>query len=225
MKKQYQIEKWIWNQNDFEQMGWHDNPIWAMSFDDNVKFDLDYIFNWVKPQSENGSYRFWISPVTLIFTNPSKFKVEMETDFVNGLEIADIEQEISDGKTTYIIEAQEGRILIETEEFKQIVRRPPTLQISQTLTELERGPICFSEESEKLYKPSEKEIQGREISYKLDDLRNEKTNLKINYDKFNFDQLLPKDRILKKREFKSKIEVISLEVEKAESEMNKIYGW
>ena len=43
MKEQYQIEKWIWNQDDFEKMGWHDNPIWAMSFDDNVKFDLDYI--------------------------------------------------------------------------------------------------------------------------------------------------------------------------------------
>jgi len=115
MREQYQIEKWIWNQNDFEQMGWHDNAIWAMAFDDNVKFDLDYIFNWVKPESKYGSYRFWISPVTLIFSNPTKFKVEMETDFVNGLEIADIEREIIDDKTTYIIQAQEGRILIETE--------------------------------------------------------------------------------------------------------------
>lgn len=101
-----------------------------MSFDDNVKFDLDYIFNWVKPENTNGSYRFWISPVTLVLKDPTKFKVEMETDFVNGLEIADIEREITNGKSTYIIEAQEGQILIETEEFRQIVRRPPTLQSS-----------------------------------------------------------------------------------------------
>lgn len=225
MKNQYQIEKWIWNQNDFEQMGWHDSPIWAMAFDDNVKFDLDYIFNWVKPQGANGSYRFWISPVTLIFINPTKFKVEIETDFVNGLEIASIEREFFNDKSTYIIEAQEGRILIETEEYKQIVRRPPTLQISQALTVLERGPISFSEISEKDYLPSEKEIKGRELSYKFDDLRNEKTKLQIEYDEFNFEQLAPKNRIIKRRDFKSKIERITLEVEKAEIEMNKMYGW
>lgn len=225
MKKQYQLEKWIWNQNDFEQMGWHDNPIWAMSFDDNVKFDLDYIFKWVKPEGPNGNYRFWISPVTLVFRNPTKFKVEMETDFVNGLEIAEIEREISNGKSTYIIEAQEGRILIETDEYRQIVRRPPTLQISQVLTELERGPISFSEISEKDYKPSEIEVKGRELSYKFDELRNKKTKLQIEYDDFKFEQLDPKNRILKKREFKSKIEKITGEVERAEMEMNKIYGW
>jgi hypothetical protein len=196
-----------------------------MSFDDNVKFDLDYIFNWVKPEVPNGSYRFWISPVTLIFMNPTNFKVEMQTDFVNGLEIADIEREISNGKSTYIIEAHEGRIIIETEEYRQIVRRPPTLQISQALTELERGPISFSEISEKDYKPSEKEIKGRELSYKFDDLRNEKTKLQIEYDDFKFEQLDPKNRILKRREYKSKIGKITEEVERVEMEMNKIYGW
>lgn len=225
MKKKYQLEKWIWNQNDFEQMGWHDNPIWAMSFDDNVKFDLDYIFNWVKPAGAYGGYRFWISPVTLIFLSPTRFKVEMETDFVNGLEIADIEREISNGKSTYIIEDQEGRILIETEEYRQIVRRPPTLQISQALTELERGPISFSELPEKDYIPSEKEIKGRELSYKFDDLRNAKTKLQIKYDDFKFEELDPKSRILKRREFKSKIGKITREVERAEIEMNKLYGW
>lgn len=224
MKEQYQLGKWIWDHNNFEQMGWHDSPIWAMSFDDNVKFDLDYIFNWVKPENENGSYRFWISPVTLVFKNPTKFKVEMETDFVNGLEIADIDREIKNGKSTFIIEAQEGRILIETEEFRQIVRRPPTLQISQALSELERGPISFSEISEKDFKPSERAIRGRELSYKFDDLRSEKNKLQIGFDEFNFEQLIPKDRILKKREFKDKIEQVTKAVQKIEVEMNKIYG-
>ena len=186
MKNKYQIEKWVWNQNDFEEMGWHDCPIWAMAFDYHVKFDLDYIFNWVKPESKNGSFRFWISPVTLIFMNPTKFRVEIETDYVNGLEIADINKEIIDGKSTYIIQAREGKVLIETEEYKQIVRRPPTLQISQVLPELERGPISFSEKSEKNYKSSEKEIEGRQLCYKFDDLRNEKMKLQFEYDDFKF---------------------------------------
>jgi len=90
---------------------------------------------------------------------------------------------------------------------------------------LERGPIGFSEISVKEYKASEKEIKGRELSYKFDELRNEKTNLQIEYDEFKFDQLNPKDRILRRREYKDKLEKITSAVEKAESEMNKIYGW
>ena len=225
MKDQYQIEKWIWNQNDFEKMGWHDNPIWAMSFEDNVKFDLDYIFKWVKPSNSVGSYKFWISPATLVFKDPAKFKVEMETDFVNGLEIADIKRTIVDGKTQFTIEAQEGRIIIETEEFLQVIRRPPTLQISQALSELERGSISFEEKSDKDYKPTDIEIRGRELSYEYDELRNRKVSLEIEFDEYNFDILNPKDRILKRREFKSQIEKLTSQVEKAESEMNKIYGW
>jgi hypothetical protein len=223
MKTEYQIEKWIWNQDDFEQMGWHDCPIWAMSFDDDVKFDLDYIFKWVHPEDGRSSFRFWISPATLIFKNPSNFNVAMETNFVNGLEIADILKEVSEGKTSYIIEGQEGRIKIQTEEFVQIIRRPPTLQISQALSEIERGPLSFSEEAEKEYIPSTKELKMRKLSYEFDDLRTMKIKLEINYDEFNFDKLNPKERMLKKREFKSKIEQMTELVNKAEKKMKKAY--
>jgi len=223
MKEQYQIEKWFWNQDDFDQMGWHDNPIWAMSFDDNVKFDLDYIFKWVHPPKSVGAYKFWISPATLVFKNPTKFKVEIETELVYGLEIADIEREIVDGKTQYIIEAQEGRIIIETEEFYQVIRRPPTLQISQYLSELERGPISFSEHSEKNYQPTKREIEGRDLSYKFHELCSQKTSLEIEYDEYNFEALNPKDRILKRREFKSQIKRLKNMIEETEVQMNKIY--
>lgn len=223
MENQYQIEKWIWNQNDFEQMGWHDNTIWAISFDDDIKFDLDYIFKWVHPGEGGGSFRFWISPATLIFRNPSKFKVEMQTDFVNGLEIADMDKLFLNGKTSYIIKAQEGRIEIQTDEFQQIIRRPPTLQISQSLTKMERGPISFSEIADTNYKPTEQEIKYRELSYRFDDLRTKKTQLQIEYDECNFNDLNSKDRILKKREFKKIIDNIIREVKVAEQEMNKAY--
>jgi len=225
MKEEYQLEKWIWNQNDFEKMGWHDNPIWAMSFDDDVKFDLDYLLKWVKPQNNIGGYKFWISPATLIFKNPTNFRVEMETDFVNGLEIADIERKVQKGKTQFIIEAQEGRIVIETEEFTQIIRRPPTLQISQMLNDIERGPISFSMIPEKDYKPSELEIRGRTLSYKLDEHRNLKTKSQIEYDEFNFEELDPKERILKKRDYKNQIEELNSIIGNIENEMSEIYGW
>ncbi len=225
MKEEYQLEKWIWNQNDFEQMGWHDNPIWAMSLDDDVKFDLDYLLKWVKPPNNIGGYKFWISPATLVFKNPTNFKVEMETDFVNGLEIADIERKIENGKTQFVIEAQEGRILIETEEFTQIIRRPPTLQTSQMLNDIERGPISFSIIPEKDYIPSELEIRGRILSHKLDEHGNLKTTAQIELDEFEFEELEPKERILKKREYQKIIEELENKINDIEKEVGKIYGW
>jgi hypothetical protein len=46
-------------------------------------------------------------------------------------------------------------------------------------------------------------------------LRSEE-KLEIEYDEFNFDQLNPKDRILKKRGFKTQIKKISVDAEKNE---------
>lgn len=222
MQEKYKLEKWIWNQDDFEQMGWHDNPIWAMSFDDNIKFDLDYIFTWVHPKNEGGSFKFWISPATLVFKNPSNFKVELETDFVNGLEIAEIIKEKINGKTIYIIEAQEGKITIQTEEFYQIIRRPPTLQISQALMEIERGPLSFSEIPEKLYKPTAKQLRCRKLTHKLSDLRNIRTQLQIYLEDEKFGSVSPKERIIIRREHKSKIKSLSKEIEMLEDELLKI---
>lgn len=222
---QYHIEKWVWNQDDFEQMGWHDSRIWAMSFDDHVKFDLDYILKWVEPQNSYGTFRFWISPVTLVFRNPSKFKMEMDIDFVNGLEILDIERKSEKGKTQYIVEAQEGKIIIETEKFYQVVRRPPTLQIFQSLSEVERGPISFSEHPDTSYTSSPRAMQARELSYEFDDLRNQKTKLELEFAEFNFEPLTPKQRILKKREYKSLISELKNKITYAETEMNKAYNF
>lgn len=224
MKEEYQIEKWKWNQDDFEQMGWHDNPIWAMSFDDDVKFDLDYLFKWVQPVSPNSNYRFWISPATLIFKNPTKFKVEIETDFVNGLEIADIKRKTINGKTNYLIETQEGRIIIETEEYEQIIRRPPSLQISQSLPELERGEYSFSRIPDKEFKPSKEIIERRELSYRYDELRNLKANAQIEFEEFDFYSLNPKERLKKKREFRTRINKLRDELKTVELKLEKEYG-
>ena len=224
MKSQYEIEKWIWNQDDFEQMGWHDNPIYAMSFDEDVKFDIDYLFKWVNPIPPNSNYRFWISPATLIFKNPTKFKVEIETDFVDGLEIADIEKEQIEGKTNYIIETQEGRIEIQTEKFVQIIRRPPSLQIFQHLPKIERSEICFSTSPEKNFNPSQEIIEARELSYRLDDLRNLKNNAQIEFEHLDLYSFNPKERLIKKREHKSKMDKLTIEIELIEEKMKEKYG-
>ena len=45
------IEKLIWSENDFQNMGWHDASLWSMLADPNnyqYLFDLDYIFEWIQ---------------------------------------------------------------------------------------------------------------------------------------------------------------------------------
>lgn len=39
-------------------------------------FDIDYIFKWVGPE-EDGYYRFWISPATLIFENVYDVNIDL----------------------------------------------------------------------------------------------------------------------------------------------------
>lgn len=41
----YELEKWVWTENDFEQMGWHDATIYGVRLNQNLEIDLDYIFH------------------------------------------------------------------------------------------------------------------------------------------------------------------------------------
>ncbi len=48
-RKQYILEKSIWTDLDFENMGWHDSRIHSVAFGENFEliFDIDYIFKWL----------------------------------------------------------------------------------------------------------------------------------------------------------------------------------
>jgi hypothetical protein len=47
--KEYQLEKSLWTEKDFDTMGWHDSFVYGISFGENFQllFDIDYIFKWV----------------------------------------------------------------------------------------------------------------------------------------------------------------------------------
>jgi hypothetical protein len=50
--QQYTIQKPVWTEADFEQMGWHDVHIHAVAFRPEIFelwLDIDYIFGWVDP--------------------------------------------------------------------------------------------------------------------------------------------------------------------------------
>lgn len=66
----YEPEKYLWTDADFEQMGWHDNTIYQINLTkDDLELDIDYIFQWNEPDVEGLPFTFWISPSTLIFTD------------------------------------------------------------------------------------------------------------------------------------------------------------
>jgi hypothetical protein len=139
----YKPEKSVWSEADFEKMGWHDCPIYGVRFEDNVAFDIDYIFKWVRYENES-SYKFWLSPATLVFEQARNLKVEIDMQFINGLEIAEIHQKkINNNEYEYHIETQEGDIRLSASGYKQYIRKDPILKQSQSLSAEERDGYSF----------------------------------------------------------------------------------
>ena len=139
----YKPEKSVWSESDFEIMGWHDCPIYGVQFEDNVAFDLDYIFKWILDENES-SYKFWLSPATLIFEQARNLIIEIELEFINGLEIAEIRQKkIKNNEYEYHIETQEGDIRLIASGYKQYIRKDPILKQGQCLSAKERGGYSF----------------------------------------------------------------------------------
>ena len=156
MKQEYKPEKWIWTEADFEVMGWHDSRIHAIAFspeDFELVFDIDYIFDWIDPQSNETYFKFWVAPATLVFKNVHE--VELEIDSYNGnLEIDNIKRGDERlplnaeyiGKASewlWTIECTEGEIRFRSAAFEEFIRRAPQLTQSQTLDRKTRG-ISFA---------------------------------------------------------------------------------
>jgi len=223
MKNTYQLEKWIWNQDDFDRLSWNDCYIRAVAFEDDILFDLDYVFYTEFSKVKSAEPKYWLSPVTLIFKRPTSFTVDMKMDAINGLRIIYIYKKISNKKSCYHLQGYEGNMMIECEAFDMIVRRPPSLQISTALPDMERGSISFAKLSEKKFQPDSAILEARNASYHLHDLRNQFLATSREFDLFDFDNLNPKDKILKRRAFKKRIEELSILVKNAESELTKLY--
>lgn len=159
--EEYKLEKSIWTEKDYEQMGWHDCHIYGLIFqnDDSDRFatdlvfDIDYIFKWVHPTPPQQNFSFWVAPCTLKFENT--FALTIDIDRRGGmsdmLEVADLclvnktEQETNKWIFEWSIELQEGKITFKSTGLKQILRQKPTLTKSQMLTLEERKGISFQQ--------------------------------------------------------------------------------
>lgn len=211
----YELEKWNWTEQDFEQMGWHDCPIYAMKFDDQVVFDIDYIFKWNQPGVEGMPFTFWISPATLTFKEVTLFKSEFEMDFVNGLEIADISKKSTDGSTQWNIDTQQGTLIIHATSFEQVIRRNPTLQFGQCIQFYERGDISFSTTSEMNFKLEDSAQQKRNV-----ELANYEFAKKLNILRAEFQVLNKQREATVTKEFLTKKRTLEQQISELEEQLS-----
>ena len=156
MIEPYEVEKWIWTDADFEQMGWHDSWVYAFAFlPESFEFalDIDYIFRWVHPAPGETYFKFWVVPSTLVFSSVYDWNIGLEISYGGGVEIEDVKRsdpkEIQDGDYAaqkdwqYIIEAQEGEISLRALGYKQYIRDNPTFGKRQAIGLEARGGISF----------------------------------------------------------------------------------
>ncbi|WP_257675328.1 hypothetical protein [Clostridium felsineum] len=80
MGNKHSVEKIIWTENNFDEMKWHDCRIYAFAFNEyKLMLDIDYIFEWVIPQTDEKYYKFWVSPVTIVFDNVYDLQIDIES--------------------------------------------------------------------------------------------------------------------------------------------------
>jgi hypothetical protein len=156
----YKLEKEIWNEKDFTEMGWHDSRIHGFAIEKNydeftadLVFDIDYIFNWVHPVDPEKYFSFWIAPCTLIFKETFNLSMNIETGMTEfEFEISDLhlktKSETEDGNIyDWDLELQQGNITFKSKGFEQIVRQKP-IHVKEQVIEMEkRGGISFSRDT------------------------------------------------------------------------------
>lgn len=104
---------------EFKEFNWHDCPMYSIRFDDELEFNIDYIVD-TRLISES-KYEYLIAPALLIFYSIENFEINVNADFLNGLEINRIDK----NDNSFIIELQEGYIKFNSIGFKQSFLKPP----------------------------------------------------------------------------------------------------
>lgn len=149
------FDKHIWDENDFDKMGWHDSKIYAIAFEDDnfeLMFDIDYILEWVNPEESESNYKFWVSPCTLVFRNVWNLDINLETGL--NLEILDLhranitksknESSITESSEyDWKVEINNGDVSFRSVGYRQYFRRSPVLIENQSIGLLRRGGISF----------------------------------------------------------------------------------
>lgn len=204
----YTLEKRLWTEADFEQMGWHDNLIYRMRLTQDLELDIDYILKWNQPDVEGMPFTFWVAPATLIFPNVQQIYFDLETDF-DVHEISDITKAETENGIRWTIMMQQGEISFIAPSYQQFIRQDPSFQYGQTISYQERNGYSLerttNQENPNTTKPAtiaqrKKDVENYEIAKQrvikkseLEELEKNRTNTRIS----------TKEYLLKKREIEA----------------------
>ena len=135
----YQLEKRIWTDKDFENMGWHDSYIYKVRLTEDLELDIDYILQWNKPDLEGLPFTFWVAPATLVFKRIKNLTLEFDTVFEDGFEIEDIERPTIENKNQWTIITRQGDLQFTCDGFEQFIRQDPFFEFWQTISYIKRN--------------------------------------------------------------------------------------
>ena len=208
----YELEKSIWTNDDFEEMGWHDSRIYKIRFSKELELDIDYILKWNKPDLEGLPFTFWVVPATLVFKEVKRLEFEIDAANFSDIEIEDIERELKDGKYIWTIITRQGDFEFESSSFMQFMRQEPSFQFGQTISYQERNGYSLEKTTNQenpnrnrkdIVEQREKKLEHYESVKKRHLKKQEKEKLETLW---SSREIEPKEYLKKKREIKEKIE-------------------
>lgn len=148
----YSLPKELFTELDFDTMGWHDNPIHAVAFgpgEQELSFDIDYIIKWEQPLPGEKSYRFWISPATLVFENLYNCQFNFDFPYHADLTILSLDRErVENNHSTkavwkWTLDCLEAYWVFSATGYRQFIRKPPVLLDAQRFELPQRGGYNF----------------------------------------------------------------------------------
>jgi hypothetical protein len=208
----YILEKRIWTDADYQQMGWHDNPVYKMHLATDLSLDIDCILQWNKPPVQGLGFTFWIAPATLVFESVTNISFDFDTAFQSGIEIDGIKREYDGDTTTWTIITQQGDMSFQSPGYTQFIRQDPFLKFGQELAYDERLGYSIeqttNQENPNRYREDivarrKKELEDYELVIKRQHKRIEKDSLELQREVGAIDL---KAYLQKKREIKELIE-------------------
>lgn len=135
----YELEKHIWTDADFDQMGWHDAQIYQFHLAEDLYLDIDYILHWNNPDLEGLPFTFWVAPATLVFKSVRNLTFDFCISRHDDFEMEDMERTKNGNGYRWTIITRSGEIEFDAEGYEQYIRQQPFFQFGQTISYIERN--------------------------------------------------------------------------------------
>jgi hypothetical protein len=145
-----------WDESQFDQMSWHDNHVNGLRIrqgdgggGEELDLDIDYILEWLQPDTTGSGLRFRLAPATLTFRNVSGLRVAVDYDAMSAalmpFSIGLIERRPVPGTAlsswTISLNWPAGHVTFDATGFQQALRVPAVISQSQVLPPAMRASL------------------------------------------------------------------------------------